>query len=278
VSFGNPRNEPSRVPPRHRAWTGCHRLWPGRAFIGLLLASRTVTWTVGCAPPDGSDGGKCLDNGCNTYCDDGLQCDNGTNTCVAPPPPGPPAPPPAICNAVSYGAPCGNDVPFSCYGDASPNRACNAEPTDDAGYTLFCCAPECTAQDPARTACGSPAIAYRCDDPLTPESADAASSCLQFGPSYQSHYFCCAPPNTCFARVTGWSQTFDSLCSPSMNAYFCTGSADALPAGETCAAFALDGGFSGVQGYCCAESSDAGVDAVDAGDARAPVSDGGSGD
>lgn len=261
VAVGSPRSEPLRVPPRHRAWTRCYRLWSGRAFLLLLLASRTVVWTVGCAPAAGSEGGQCISSdGCSSgYCNDNLQCDTRTNTCFAPPPPGPPGPPPSVCSAVSYGAPCDNAASFSCYGDASPNRACDAQPTDDAGYTLFCCAPTCVVQT-SLFACASPALTYACDDPLTPESVDASPSCLSFPPSSESHLYCCAPPNTCFAALNGFNL---NLCSYPANAYFCTGSAGALPVGKTCAPFALDGGFSGVQGYCCAESADADVDAGD---------------
>jgi hypothetical protein len=135
VEVGSPRSEPLRVPPRHRAWTHCYRLWLGRAFLLLLLASRAVVWTVGCAPAAGSEGGQCISSdGCSSgYCNDGLQCDNQTNTCFASPPPGPPGPPPSVCNAVSSGASCDNAASFSCYGDASPNRVCDAQPTDDAG-------------------------------------------------------------------------------------------------------------------------------------------------
>jgi hypothetical protein len=234
----------------------CNRLWLGRAFLALLLASRTVVWTLGCAPPDGSAGGNCSTNGCNTYCDSGLQCDNSANKCVAPPPLGPRGPPPTACNTIVSGDVCGGGVPYRCYGDATPDRMCDAQPTDDAGYTVFCCAPACVAQNASSSVCASPAIAYVCDDPLTPASTDASISCLQFPPATEWHAYCCAPPNTCFARVTGWSQTFDALCPPSTEAYFCTGSADALPLGKACAAFALDGGFTGVQGYCCGDSSD----------------------
>lgn len=79
----------------------------------------------------------------------------------------------------------------------------------------------------------------------------------------------CAPPNTCFSGTPAWSQEFYSVCSPSTEAYFCTGSAEALPPGKTCVGAALDGGSAGLQGYCCINSPDATVDAGDAGDASA---------
>jgi hypothetical protein len=236
----------------------------GRALLAVLLASRTVTWTVGCnnPPPPGSQGGKCEDNGCNTYCNDGLTCDNSTNTCVGAPAASttPPAP---GCDEWETDA-CGSQVPYRCVGGALPDRACVLQSTEP-GSALYCCTPRCHPDPNANwLGCASPATDYWCDDPLVPDAGDASYLCLQYPPSYKSHYYCCAPPDTCFAVP---EESLLSACASPADQLFCTGPAPTLPAGKSCTQVAYDGG-AGVGAYCCVDSSSdaaAGEDAADGG-------------
>ena len=196
------------VPPRHKGvealLTDC-RL--GRAFLLLLLASRTVVWTVGCAPAAGSEGGQCISSdGCSSgYCnEDGLQCDNRTNTCFAPPPPGPPGAPTIsmqrrlLRHALRQR--CSVQLLRRCEPESRVRRSADRRRgvhavllrTDVQWFKLQCL--------PVRES----RSAYACDDPLTPESVDASPSCLSFPPSSESRLYCCAPPNTCFAALKSY--------------------------------------------------------------------------
>jgi len=71
----------SGMPREHRLSSFIHRVSPGKLF-GLIFFVHAMKLATGCSsgPADGASGGKCKDDGCHTYCDDG-PCDNATGTC-----------------------------------------------------------------------------------------------------------------------------------------------------------------------------------------------------
>jgi hypothetical protein len=163
----------------------------GGAFIAALLAARIFAF--GCGPADGSQGGKCKDSGCHTYCDGNLVCDNQTNTCVYSVPDfSGPSQPVSECfesEADERWQGCAGQVPWSCTGSASLARACNLVSGEDAGERMYCCAPECTVDQRGACDAGTPVW---CDDPLTPEDVDAGAVCVALGPSsFRAHAYCC---------------------------------------------------------------------------------------
>ena len=107
-----------------------YRVTPARLVV-IALFLRSLHWAVGCGskPPDGQLGGDCKDNGCNTYCAEGV-CDEHSKTCVAPYSP-PPCPEDAgVCTI--------EDTHDSCdVGDYAVTCArCAAWPPEDAGLIV----------------------------------------------------------------------------------------------------------------------------------------------
>jgi hypothetical protein len=257
-------SDPRGVTVKYGAWFQVHRARLGPCVVGLFLLSRTISFTVGCGPATGAQGGKCNDNGCNTYCDPGLQCDNTSNTCVADSTQGGPSTPPVGCEELLDDA-CGANVGYRCYGGSVPKGTCTAN-SADSGATTYCCAPQCQVVD-NDPACSSPATTYWCDDPLTPESVDAAATtCLQFPPAYRAHTYCCAPGDTCFAGPTDLMVPCAGPSAP----VFCTGEA-MPPSWQGCSTAAFDAG-PGLQSFCCADGADGGdADVASATDADSAI-------
>ena len=228
------------------------------AFLGFILGAKT--FALGCGPAAGERGGKCKDDGCHTYCENDSVCDNSTSTCVASVPSVGFVPPPPECHTVSNRA-CPAEVAWSCSAGAVPKRTCTLASEDDAGGSIHCCAPQCevgTAR--AGEDCAGGSWAY-CDDPLSPEGIDAGLLCITVSAtSWDTHSYCCAPTDTCFAMPSG-----DAIlpCEATSQPYFCSGDASPSPASLRCAAAQNDAG-SALHGYCC-EEVDGGSDG-DAGD------------
>ncbi len=62
-----------------------HRVSPGK-WIALVFLWRAMSFATGCSsgPADGTLGGKCKDDGCNTMtCTDGSVCNDARDICVA---------------------------------------------------------------------------------------------------------------------------------------------------------------------------------------------------
>ncbi len=240
--------------PRPTLWRFRDRL--PRTVVVLALVAWPLTLDFGCAPKAGEEGGKCQDNGCNTYCNHDLVCTGGT--CAPRPAAGNDAP--SSCAMTSSEADaqrCAGDVAWSCRGGASPTGTCKALAPDDAGVALYCCAPACTPTPlpPAFSPCGPPSSVYSCDDPLSPEGLDSGLACVRFPPSFRAHTYCCAQEESCF-QVPGTSLL---PCASPSEQYFCRGAAPPTSVlDRDCVPVPYDGGSS-LQGYCCA-ARDAGAD------------------
>jgi hypothetical protein len=243
-----------------------HRLWPGRAILFAILLSRGVSWTVACHqdPDPGTLGGKCEDNGCNTYCNSGLHCDNESDTCVSGDPgylyesPTVSGPSVSGCLESSYSAPssnpCASGTHYECEGDASPSGSCTMASESDSGTTEYCCAPTCTPWSGVFVLCRAPGAEYACDDPLTPP-VDASTRCFTPGPVTGGHLYCCAPDDVCFPG----SNLDDLLGCPTFSGQvYCTGSA--APNSSTACVVATEDAGQGIRGYCCEPPADADVD------------------
>ena len=226
------------------------------AFLGLILGAKT--FALGCGPAAGEPGGKCKDDGCHTYCENGAQCDNATSTCVSSEPSVGYVPPPPECHTVSNRA-CPGAVDWSCSAGAAPERMCTLASDDDAGARIYCCAPQCeirAAESGEECAGGSSAY---CDDPLSPESVDAGLTCLAItATTWDTHSYCCATADTCFALSNDDAKL---ACESASQPYFCSGDASPSTASLRCTPAQDDAG-SALHGYCCQE-----VDAGSDGDA-----------
>jgi hypothetical protein len=237
----------------------------GGAIVTLLVLSRVVAFSIGCGPKAGEQGGKCLDNGCNTYCSNGSNCDNATDTCgQASDEPTPT--PVAECNYLETDACGAASITYTCQNGATPTGSCEAGAIDWAGDVTYCCTPTCQTVPVEQQECSAPAVTYWCDNPLDPRAADASISCLNFSPAEHGAGFCCAPPGTCF------NEPFRPVlaCAGAGDQYFCTGGATASPPGRTCTEVPTDGG-AGIRAFCCVgpDAGDAsGGELADAGDAN----------
>jgi hypothetical protein len=226
----------------------------GGAIVTVLVLSRVVAFSIGCGPKAGEQGGKCLDNGCNTYCSNGSPCDNATDTCGQASEEPTPAPVPE-CNYLETDACGASSIAYTCQNGATPTQSCEAGAIDLAGNVTYCCAPTCRTAPMVHPVCSAPAVTYVCDNPLDPQG-DALSSCLNIYATDHTGEYCCAPTGICF------SVPFSVLppCAGSGDEYVCTGGATASPPGSTCTEVPIDGG-TGIRAFCCA-----GPDAGDASD------------
>jgi hypothetical protein len=264
-----PPSAPPNVAGGHRTLHRSNRVTIGGAIVALLVLSRVVAFSVGCGPKDGEQGGKCLDNGCNTYCSNGSNCDNATDTCGQGS--DEPTPAPVVeCSKLENDACGASSVPYTCQNGATPTGSCEAGATDWAGSVTYCCAPACQTASVGQQACSGPAVTYWCDNPLDPQEDDGPSSCVDLFTAEHSSGYCCAPAGTCF----GDSFNLVLPCAGSGDQYFCTGGATASPPGRTCTEVPADGG-AGIRAFCCAgpdagDASEGGL--TDAGDAG-PTSD-----
>jgi len=276
VSIQSPFTLRAGVPGRHGSSPGVHRVSPGRLFLGGLLLLRTVAITSACGPSPGEAGGRCKDNGCNTYCDSGSVCDNSTNTCVAGAPVTSSGLAPPICTFAPSSPTCAaGQSSYTCPAGANlwevRNDKCAQTVVDKEGVATYCCPrpPPCVAD--TQSQCASPAVSYTCIDPATPgdggltlpgdsgpvpdAETDASLGCVVLGPGSGGHDYCCASGDTCFAGPAGY---FALLCASMADQLFCLGSAKP-PAG--CVPGPLEYGGTGVRGYCCdADAGDAGAD------------------
>jgi hypothetical protein len=247
VRSRDPSDGPSYVTRRHTASLRSHREVLGRATVAVFLLSRTLVFSAGCGPSAGEQGGKCKDNGCNLSCNEGLMCDNATNTCVESPQDE--AAPLSECNYRDDDGCAAPSIAYACQNDATPAGMCTQGATDWAGNTKYCCAAECNVATMPQLACSSPAVTFWCDNPLTPRDRDASLSCLDFDPGEHWSGQCCAPTGTCFAE----SFRLMLPCAAYDQQYFCTGStAIALP-GKVCTEAPTDAG-AGIRGFCCIDS------------------------
>jgi hypothetical protein len=121
------RQDSPGVPANHTSPKGNTR-WAGRTLLALILLSRTVTFTAGCTPDPGTEGGSCKGDACHGYCDDGLTCGNDDKCHPAQAPPS------------SSGAACWTDESSAC-GDAAAEYVCNGGATPAQTLALSTCAP-----------------------------------------------------------------------------------------------------------------------------------------
>jgi hypothetical protein len=231
----------------------------------MAVASATIDWTAGCGstkPAAGTAGGACLDDGCHTYCDDGLLC-NGTTCEGQAAIGGSTGPSPPEC-FTSDGDECdGGNIPLLCEADATPGSrsGCVVTPSAFVGTTLYCCTPACVAVAAAQATCGSP-LSFDCDVPLTP-GPEFGVSCVPFSPEFYPGTYCCGSPDTCFSAWT----SYGLLPCDADEQVYCSGSAaPAAPEGG-CTEVVADAG-DGLRGYCCA--GDAGVDGHASADSNTP--------
>ena len=235
----------------HNVSSPGHSVRVGRRLLALLLLARTVAVTAGCAPATGSLGGKCHDNGCNTYCDDGLECDNHSDTCVGSPATINSDPPPcastdsALCPGVA------GTQAWICQGEESPAPFgifdCAAE-GPLRGETLFCCTPHPGCEPRTGTACESPSAAFLCTGSATPEWDAGRSLCASYSLIDVFTGYCCISEGECFGALSGVQ------CPGAAAPYYCAGSATPAvgDSGVVCApAESVDGGDAGLRGYCC---------------------------
>ena len=223
-----------------RAKPAMRRLY---AIVMLLPLSKVVSFTVGCGPSQGSEGGSCYPaQSCHQdpSCDYGLVCTND-DTCVrTTPPPPPPGPcsdqlPSTRCAAdeLAQWCPAGTDSPIP--------ASCKLRDGNDDGGTLFCCAP-CWG---AFGVCGDADAVIRCNAPHTPSERDPSLSCARVNiwETAGLSDYCCAASEMCFSIV-------DPDCAPDAQAHAYACSGDAAPADAQGACTAADAAGH----YCCAQA------------------------
>lgn len=235
----------------HEPSSKSNRRWLGRLLVALILFA-------GCSKPDGSQGGQCKQGCNNNYCNDGLECDNGTNTCVTSV--GTQSTPTG-CNFNGSDSRCGaGQIGYDCENGSTPSLSgydvpgCAKGPADTDETTLYCCTPSCEERLPPR--CGAGSTTSICSGDASPENGDASTSCITLLGYWGINEFCCAPADTCFK---GPSDMFFGPACSSGELTLCTGSATPSQSGGTCSAVAFDAG-AGVGGYCCSAIDNDGSD------------------
>jgi hypothetical protein len=272
------------VTPVHRSSSRSHGRRVASALLFLLILSRVVEFTSGCGPKAGTQGGKCNDNGCNTYCDDGLQCDNASNTCVSGG--GDVGLAPQNCTTLLDSFDCAPGLLETCIEGTTPdpvwNGACTLGKKGDTGDAVFCCdttKPFCLS---VGSDCPSPSAGYYCHDLPAPPLSAGTQCAFDFA-NDAGVALCCASEDTCFA---GSASAAAMDCAVNETEIFCTGPSASPFSPECRPVTSRSGSFANAaQGYCCPGGGDAGtVDqggdsgTVDGGGDAGTVDEGGDGE
>jgi hypothetical protein len=123
-------------------------------------------------------------------------------------------------------------------------------PSSNTAATLYCCAPECRSGAGYSDPCGSPALSFSCDDPVTPTTSNPELTCVELMLPLVTPFYCCGGPDTCFP---GAPENLALPCGAVADQYYCTGSSPPSVTGRACGEVAFDGG-AGIHAFCCPET------------------------